>query len=199
MAIIAPAIRRADASRWDRFVSSLPPEHQEFLVAKWRLHTSWNPGDGPPQPRSVAEMEAFLGVVATDVRALDWFIVDHARNIHRRYEPMLPRLLEVPIDAAQEWWDEAWGWMYNPDGSEKPREQWGPERGTARRIEQGKQVHEFEDDERLIQHLVADHHAEYVRQGQRGYSIFHRMAHVDEAEDADWDRRLRGIDSPGTA
>lgn len=193
--VIAPVIERATASRWEVFLSSLAPDVREFLAQKWRL-SNWDPGEGPPRPRSVEEMAGLRGIAAGEVRRLDWTLVDHARDHHRRYDPALPRFVAVPIDVAQEWWDDEWGWMYNPDGTRRPRDEWGKEPSRANLIEQGKRVHSFEDEEELRLHLVRDHGHEYVKPGGPTYSGDHRNAHLDEAEISEWDRRYRGIDLP---
>lgn len=188
--VLVPALEAASASRWQRFVSITPPEMRRFLQLKWQLPPDWNAGIGvPPRPRSVEEMEAVLGTDATQVRALDWLLVDTARDI-RRYDPSVFRFLAVPIDAGQEWWDEEYGWAHYPDGSGKPKSQRGRSR-DEKVLQQMERVHKIEDREELRRHLLRDHRHEHAQQAGAPYQVFHDSAHIDEAEDSEWDRRLR--------
>jgi len=193
MAILGRLARSADESRLSDFVVNLTPDLQQLLLTKWQLSAESVSAGRLARPRSLSEVEALLGMTESQVRAADWAVVDRARIIHRRLDPNLPRFLAVPIDAAQEWWDQQDGWMHNPDGSVKPRNEWSTYAPyTSRDME----VHTIDDPEELLQHAFHDHGLEYIRRQKAPASLYHRDAHIDEAEDGEWDRRFRSIGSP---
>lgn len=194
---IAPVIASATDSRWQSFMGIFEEDLQQLLVVKWRLGPGWTAGEGPGRALSVHEVAGQLGLSAEAVRERDWRIVDHARAYWRQLDPTLPRFTMVPIDAAQTWWNRQWSWIYNPDGSRKPQEQWGREEGGIWFRERASNVHELNDDEEERLHLLHDHGRDYVAGDTGGgWGLYHREAHVYDGEDEDWDRQLRGLALP---
>jgi hypothetical protein len=193
---IAPVLHDAEVSRWEFFQAGLTPDERDFLDVKWRLFPHWRPGEGPPQPRSVEEIAVELRLSPEQVRELDWGLVDLARTIRRQYVSLLSEFVTVPIDGAQSWWRDEWSWLYCPDGRRKPRDERGSE--PARAMNSPRAIHEVDDIEALRGHLVKDHDRQYSvkRRDIDALAFDHRTAHGDEAQDAEWDRRYRGIGVP---
>jgi hypothetical protein len=184
---IAPVLSQVSQSRWQRMEDAIGPRVYRILEVKWRFPPGWDGGNGyPPRPRSAQELADELGWDVKRAREMDWELVDMFRDA-RRHDPYFPSFLTVPIDAAQEWWDREHGWLFTPDRREKPqRERGNPPVGPPPPPD----THDMEDQRELREHMRGDHGHDYADESWN-YIAEHRIAHRDEAQDREWDRRFR--------
>jgi len=171
-AAIAPVFSQASQMRWERSADAMGPRIYRILEAKWRFPPGWDGGNGyPPRPRSAQELADELGWDVETVRKMDWELVDMFRD-WRRHDPYFQSFLTVPIDAAQEWWDREYGWLFTPDRREKPRRERGnPPEGPPPQPDS----HDIEDQRELGEHLRRDHGHNYGDE-RENFIAYHRIA-----------------------
>lgn len=183
---VTPVIQAATQARWLSFVSTLPADTRHFVEVKWQLPPSWH-GGNPPRPRSAEEVATLLGTSAEIARDVDWGLIEVFRRMRRHYR-LFWTFLTTPIDAAQDWWDVRFQWLHYPDGSRKPQGQEGPAPKTPPEADDR---HEIEDRDELLRHVLDTHGLEYALEEPRLAHIDHNIAHDDEAQDREWDKRFR--------
>jgi hypothetical protein len=191
--VLGPSLQAAEQARWRSMVSMLPPAIYQFVEVKWRL-PSWFEGGNPPRPRSAQEVADMTGDPVGGIRLIDWDTIDYFRA-SRRGNFLVPSFLTVPIDEAQAWWDRQHSWLLYPNGSRKPEGEQGPAPSLP---PDAPDWHEVEDRDELRRHLLEVHQLEWVRDDPvaptRGD---HVLAHEHEAQDREWDQRLRPHEAPG--